>query len=135
MENLDYDTYKRGFDPGKETLLRSNRPAKLISESTPGGLGFEKFAETNTPMIDRAMRQINPDIGRGKSMYQYLDEELDKALLPQPQSLLATIERSLKDIYEWACENQKDNQGLLYDLNTAIAAVERCGVKIKDGRS
>lgn len=81
--------------------------------------------QTATPMIDRAMTRMGVD--SENALFQKVEQ--------QPTFLLTTIERALKDIYEWACEKQRDNQGLLYDLNTAISAVERCGVKIKDGRS
>jgi hypothetical protein len=103
--------------------------------------GSKQTQTIETPMLDRAMRKIWSDTE--KSDLLKLSElpkdrkfaiEILSGEQPQPASLLGTIERSLKDIYEWACENHKDNQGLLYDLNTAISAIERCGVKIKDGR-
>jgi hypothetical protein len=103
-----------------------------------------------TPMIDRAMAQhknaqFQHDLRQKPPVFMTTTDEMlrngQKTWVeqmcesqPQPESLLSTIERSLKDIYEWACEKQRDNQGLLYDLNTAISAVERCGVKIKDGK-
>ncbi|HJX80808.1 MAG TPA: hypothetical protein VJ248_02125 [Candidatus Udaeobacter sp.] len=94
--------------------------------------GSKQTQTIETPMLNRAMRQKE---NQGLKTWFHADFPKEDGFSEQPDSLLRTIERSLKDIYEWACENQKDNQGLLYDLNTAIAAVERCGVKIKDGRS
>jgi hypothetical protein len=98
---------------------------------TVGNAGPGKTGVMNTPMLDRAMHQSGQ---KGLKTWFHADFPKEDGFSEQPDSLLRTIERSLKDIYEWACENQKENQGLLYDLNTAIAAVERCGVKIKDGR-
>ena len=106
---------------------------------TVGNAGPGTPGVMHTPMLDRAMRQIWSDTEKS-DLLKIADLPKDRKFAieilsgeqPQPASLLTTIERSLKDIYEWACENHKDNQGLLYDLNTAISAVERCGVKIKD---
>jgi len=120
MQHMDSKMVTGGFDYAERLL---------------NGHESEGHDVYKTPMIDRAKKQI--DEAKNESIRNFLqgpNAGLDFTPSGQAVSLLTTIERSLKDIYEWACENQKENQGLLYDLNTAIAAVERCGVKIKDGR-
>jgi len=78
---------------------------------------------SNTPMIDRAMRQIET------GQKTWVEETWLKN--QQPSLLLTTVERSLRDVYEWACEQRGADQGLLYDLNTAIGLIERCAGRVK----
>lgn len=76
---------------------------------------------TATPMIDRAMRQIHGDNGLSKT----------PVMFNQPSTLLESIANSLRDVYGWACENRREDMGLLYDLNTAIETIERCVGRVR----